>query len=124
MTPFQALAAALAVMLAISAAGNAYLWSERDGLIRRDATVTQIAADTKASAASCSSSVDKLAKSGQDRDKRLEAALRGVAPQVRADLEASQRALQARPDDPKDLCGSLERYLRRSIKDEKKGGGQ
>lgn len=105
----------LGVLLALSTAGNAYFWHERDGLLQREATVTQLQRDTKEAANTCTRSVEDLGKKGAERDRRIAAALDRVAPQVAADQKAALAALAARPDDPKDLCGSLERYLRAQI---------
>lgn len=105
----------LGVLLALSTAGNAYFWHERDGLLQREATVTQLQRDTKEAANTCTRSVEDLGKKGAERDRRIASALDRVAPQVAADQKAALAALAARPDDPKDLCGSLERYLRAQI---------
>ena len=106
----------LGVLLALSASGNAYFWHERDGLLQREATVTQLQRDTKEAANTCTRSVEDLGKKGAERDRRLAQALERVAPQVAADQKAALAALTAKPDDPKDLCGSLERYLRAQIR--------
>ena len=106
----------LGVLLALSTAGNAWFWHERDGLLQREATVTQLQRDTKEAANTCTKSVEDLGKKGAERDRRLAQALERVAPQVAADQKAALAALTAKPDDPKDLCGSLERYLRAQIR--------
>jgi len=111
----------LGVLLAISTAGNAYFWHERDGLIQREATVQQLQRDTREAANTCTRSVEDLGKKGAERDQRLAAALSRVAPAVAADQRAALAALAAKPDDPKDLCGSLERYLRRQLEAERGG---
>lgn len=105
----------LCFALLSSLAANAYFWHERDGLLQREATVKQLQADTKAAAQACSASVENLAQQGKVRDGRLAQALGRIAPEVRRSNEEALRALQSRPDNPGDLCGSLERFLRKSI---------
>lgn len=80
----------------------------------------QLADDTRASAMACSRSVDDLRTEGKKRDGRILAALNAVAPAVKADQEASLRALQAMPTDAKKLCESLQLYLQGEIKAERK----
>lgn len=100
----------MGTLLAVSVAGNAYFWHERDALVRKEATVTQLQADTKAAVQVCTASVDNLARQGKQRDKRIEDKLASIAPQVKLDQQEALKALGARPDDPKDLCGSLDRF--------------
>lgn len=113
------LIAVMAVLLALSAAGNAWQFKHGEAAIEAAATATQMNTDTKAAATACSSSVDALGKAGDKRQTDLLAALKGVAPRVAALQAESLKAMGAKPDDPKDLCGSLERYLRGQIKSEK-----
>lgn len=106
----------LGILLAVSVALNG--WQYREAL--QDATkygaTEQLATDTKAAASACSAGVDRMEKAGTGRQARLEAALKGIAPTV-AKLNADAIvASRAKPDDPKDLCGSLERYLRAQVK--------
>lgn len=112
----------LGLALAASMAGNAYFWHERDALIRKAATVEQMKADISAAATQCTASVDALAKDSRDRDRRIAAAMGKIAPTILADQRASLDALKARPDDPKDLCGSLDRFRRKAISDDRAKG--
>jgi uncharacterized protein HemX len=111
--------AVLVVMLLISIAGNAYFWHERDKLLQKEATVTQMKDDIAKSAQQCTASVDRLAKDGKARDKRIEGAMARIAPSIIADQKASFAALQAQPDNPKDLCGSLDRFRRKAEAEDK-----
>lgn len=114
--------AILGVLLALSVAGNAFLFHERDKIMQKEATVSQLAADVKQQAAVCTASVDNLAEEGKKRDAHLGAKLDAIAPKV-AELQKEQfAALSARPDNPHDLCGSLARYWSQEIAKEK--GGQ
>ena len=116
--------AVLGVLLALSTAGNAYFWHERDQLMTVKATTEQLQADTAKAAGACTASVQDLAKKGEERDKRLAAAISGVAPRVAALQQSSFDALAAIPDDPKDLCGSLARYFSVEIGKEAATRGQ
>jgi len=114
-SPFQIGCIILGVLLAVSAAGNAWLFRERTALLVRDGTVTQLAADTKAAASACSASVEGLDKAGKQRQRDLIAALKGIAPQVARGQQEALSALAAKPDDPQDLCGSAQRYIAREL---------
>lgn len=118
------LAAALGLLLLVSMAGNAFLWHERDKILEAKATATQLAADTAASAKVCTDSVDKLAASGDRRHRDLQAALKGVAPTVAAMQADVLAAARAKPDDPKDLCGSMRRYLQNAVKAERRAAAK
>lgn len=111
----------LGILLACSVALNAWQENRHTEASVRFGTTSQLAADAKAAAGTCSASVDKLAQAGRAREKRLIGALERIAPEVKADQLAALQALKDRPDNPQDLCGSLERYLRGKIKAEKKG---
>lgn len=115
MTPI----AVLAALLAVSVLANGWLFHQRDKAIAADARAEQLNKDTVAAAGACTASVDKLAKDGRARSQRLDKALEGIAPAVRAEQEAADKAQRARPDDPKNLCASLERYLQGQIKAER-----
>ena len=121
MSPPTVALAVLGVLLALSTAGNLYFWHERDGLLQREATVQQLARDTRNAANACTKSVEDLGKKGAERDRRIAAAIEAVAPKVRADQQAALQALASRPDNPQDLCGSLERYLRAQIQQDRGG---
>lgn len=113
----------LGILLALSVAGNAWQYHEHTADSIKFGTTKQLADDTKAAASACSAGVDRMEKAGTTRQRALDAALKGIQPA----LEKSQRdvmdALKARPDDPKDLCGSLGRYLNQQIQAEKKAAG-
>lgn len=111
--------AILGILLAISAAGNAWLFQRQDAAGKAEAKAEQLFRDTKAAAGACTASVDTLAKAGNTRQARLEAALKAVAPAVAKDQQAALKALAARPDDPRDLCASLARYWKREIEAER-----
>lgn len=111
----------LGILLAISVAGNAWQYHEHTKDAVKFGATKQLADDTTAAAVACSTGVDNLAKAGRTRQTELMAALKGVAPQV-AKLQADAlEAGRAKPDDPKDLCGSLERYLKGRIKADRAG---
>ena len=111
--------AVLGILLALSAAGNAYQYHQAGKLQVRIGTTKQLADDTKAAATACSAGVDRLETAGTNRQKALDAALRGIAPKVLALQEASLLAGRAQPDQPSDLCGSLTRYLQGQVKAER-----
>lgn len=111
--------AILGILLALSAAGNAWQFKRGEAMLEAKATAEQLNRDTKAAASACSAGVDRLDKAGAARQKRLEDAMATVAPKVAILQEASLVALSARPDNAQDLCGSLTRYLQREIKTER-----
>lgn len=115
MTPFQYLSAALGAMLSASVLLNAWQYHQHDQSVRLEAQARQFADDTKASAGACSASVDRLAKDGRDRQAELLRLLRGIAPAVAENQKAALAALNAKPDNPQDLCASLQRYLQVEI---------
>lgn len=109
----------LGILLALSAAGNAWQFKHGEGLVAKGAAVEQLATDTKAAAQACTQGVEDLAKASRTRAQALAELMKQVAPKVAQMQEASLLALQQRPDNPQDLCGSLERYLRAQIKAER-----
>lgn len=111
--------AVLLAVLGLSIAANWWLFSERDRILQEKATVEQLKRDTAAAAGACSSSVERLAQAGRARDVSLARELAKIAPAVRADQAAALEALKARPDDAKDLCGSLYRFFQRQIEAER-----
>lgn len=120
MTPFQYLSCALGVLLLASLAGNAWQYHQHDEYVRAEAQARQFADDTKAAAGACTASVEQLRKDGLARQAQLVQLLKSVAPAVAASQKEALTALNAKPDNPQDLCGSLERYLRTEVKAEKK----
>lgn len=109
----------LGILLAISVALNGWQYHQALEAATKYGTTKQLADDTKAAAGACTKGVEDLAKAGRGRQNDLLAALKAVAPQVAAEQTAALQALQAKPDDAKDLCGSLERYLKGQIKAER-----
>ena len=113
--------AILALLLALSAAGNVFLWKHGEALKQEMGAVQQLAADAKAAGEACSKGVEDMAKAAGSRQKRLEAQMAAVAPEVRRAQADSLAALQAKPSDPANLCASLEKYLREQVKAERGG---
>ena len=111
--------AILGLLLALSTAGNAWQFKRGEAMLEAKATAEQLNRDTKAAASACTAGVDRLDRAGAARQKRLEDAMANVAPRVATLQEASLVAMAARPDNAKDLCGSLQRYLGREIKAER-----
>ena len=109
----------LGVLLALSSAGNAWQYRQAGELQGKIGATEQLATDTKAAAQACSTGVDNLQKAAGTRQRDLLAALKGVQPQVAALEAAATVAARQKPDNPADLCGSLERYLKAQIKAER-----
>lgn len=106
---------ALGVALALSLAGNAWLFRRLGEAQVEIGTTRQLAADTKAAADACTVGVENLEKAARRRQADLLGAMTRIGPQVAAQQKAAIAALNAKPDDPKDLCGSLERYWRQEL---------
>jgi hypothetical protein len=112
----------LAILLALSVAGNGWQYHEHGKDLVQIGTTKQLADDTKLAAQTCSTSVDKLATKGETQHAAVLASLQAQAGKV-ADLKgATIAALNAKPADPADLCKSLAIYLHDQIKAEKTGG--
>lgn len=110
----------LAILLALSVAGNAWQYNQHSEDMVKIGTTEQLAADTKAAAEACSAGVTSLETDGKKRHADLLARIAAQSGQV-ADLKgASIAALNARPADAGDLCKSLELYLRGEIRKEAK----
>ncbi len=109
----------LGIALALSLGGNAFLWHSRDNAIEAKATMQSAYTHANAAAQACSTSVDELAKKGQDQHDATLAAIKAAGGRIGALEAAALAAGRAKPDDPKDLCGSLQRYLASQIKGEK-----
>lgn len=101
---------ALVILLLLSIAGNAYFWHERDGLIQKEATVTQLERDTKANALACKGSVDELGTKTEHQKMDIIKALGGAAAGIKQHQEDSLAALAATPEDAANLCGSLLKF--------------
>lgn len=111
----------LGILLAISVAGNGWQYHEAGKLQVKIGATEQLATDTKAAAEACTKGVDDLAKAGRVRGKALLEAMKGVAPKVASLEAAASVAARAKPDDPQNLCASLERYWKAQIKAEREG---
>lgn len=115
----------LGILLALSAAGNAWQYNQHTEDAVRFGTTKQLSDDTKAAASACSAGVERIEKAGRTRGLALAKAMNDLAPKVQTLEAAATLAARAKPDDPKDLCGSLDRYLEERIKAERaaaKGG--
>jgi len=119
MNPLQIAIGVLALLLALSTAGNAWLFHSRDKALAAEATAQQLNADTAVAAKTCSDSVDALAKDGKARSARLGKLLGAESARIVSLQHQALDAQRAKPDNPQDLCGSLERYLRAQIKAER-----
>lgn len=110
----------LASALAVALLGDLWLFHSRDVALERASAQEQAVRNVQASAEACSSSVEALAKKTDDLGDRIDKRLELQGGQIR-DLEhQATKALQARPDNPADLCGSLMRYWRGEISREVK----
>lgn len=109
----------LAILLALSVAGNGWQYHEHGKDLIKIGTTEQLAADTQAAADACSASVDNLATQGKTRHSELLASLQAQAGQVAGLKGAAIAALNAKPADWADLCKSLEIFLREQIKAER-----
>ena len=124
MTPSQGAIVVLATVLAISVAGNAWLFHDRTQLLVRDGAVTQLAKDTKGAADACSAGVDGLAKDSKARGARIEKTLQGETGRILELQHESLDAQRARPANPADLCGSLDVYLTEQIRKKRAGAAK
>ncbi len=111
----------LAVILALSLGGNVFLFNSRDEALAAKATQETVTASWKGSAEACSASVETLGKDGKRRHAELLGALEKEAGRIKGLQHEALEAARARPDDPKDLCGSLLRYWQAQIKRERGG---
>lgn len=112
-------ASILGLLLAISTAGNLWLFHSRDKALA-SAAQHEIAYDGAIGAANlCSASVNDLATTSKKRHEETLRRLSAQSGQVRGLEQAAIEALQARPSDPGDLCGSLAAYLRTEIQKER-----
>lgn len=111
----------LAVLLALSLAGNAWLLNDRDKTLAREAATEQARKDTAAAAQACSDSVAGLANDSRKRHEAIMVSLGAQAGEVAGLKGAAIAALNSKPANPADLCGSLEAWLRAQIKTERAG---
>lgn len=113
--------AILGILLALSVAGNAWQYHEHTVDSVKFGTTKQLADDTKAAAQACSDGVDALQKQGAGTRTAIIAALQGESARIKGLQQDALTALAARPDNPADLCGSLDRYLKAQIAKERGG---
>lgn len=111
----------LALLLAISVAGNAWQFHAHDKDVAAVATAEQLNTDTKAAAQACSASVDALAADAKARSARIEKQLAGWSGRILELQGASMEALSARPANPADLCASITQYLQGQVRKERAG---
>ena len=109
----------LGIVLAISLAGNAFLFHSRDNAIEEKASAQTAMAGYKGASEACSKSVDTLADKGKERHVAMLAALTAEADRIKGLQHDALETMRAKPSDPKDLCASLERYWREQIKRER-----
>lgn len=109
----------LVLLLIISASGNAFLFHSRDKAIERAAGFEQANGTLAAGVTACSTSVEALAKAGKKRHDDMMESLNKELPRIKGLQHDALTALQARPINPNDLCGSLLNELRVRIKQEK-----
>lgn len=115
MTPLGIAGIALAVSVAANLGlGHLYL-GKRDEL----AAEKEISRQVGAAAKSCSDGVETLRKEGVARQSAVLAALAAQKGAIDGLQSRANDALSAKPDDPADLCGSLDRYLRGEIEKER-----
>jgi len=109
----------MGIVLAISLAGNAFLFHSRDAALEGKATAETALTGWKSSAETCSKSVDKLAGDGKKRHQEILDKLDSETGRIKGLQHDALNALAARPDDPKDLCGSIARYFKAEIQKER-----
>lgn len=109
----------LGLLLALSFAGNLWLFHSRDNALE-SAAQHKTAYDGALGAANlCSASVRTLSDESKVRHAETLRRLSAQSGQVRGLEQAAIEALQARPSDPGDLCGSLAAFLKTEIQRER-----
>lgn len=103
------------VLFGLSTAGNAWQFHLLGEAKVEIGTTRQLAEDSKAAATACTVGVDNLEKAGRRRQADLLGAMTRIAPQVAEGQKKALETLNAKPDNPNDLCGSLERYWRQQL---------
>lgn len=116
MPPFASL---LGLLLALSVAGNLWLFHSRDRALASAAQHKTAYEGALGAANLCSASVKDLAAKSEARHAETLRRLAAQAGQVRGLEQAAIEALQARPSDPGDLCASLAAFLKTEIAKEK-----
>lgn len=107
-------------MLGLSLAANVWLFNSRDSALEDLASQKLVSTSYQAAAGTCSESVDKLAAFGKGQGKAILDKLDTEATRIKSLQQDAITAARAKPDDPKDLCGSIERYLKSQIREEHK----
>lgn len=110
--PFMYGCIILGILLALSAAGNAYQYREHTIDSVKFGTTKQLADDIGVAAKACSDGVADLADDQKKRFAGYQAQLTAETGRIKGLQHDAINAIAARPDNPADLCGSLERYLR------------
>ncbi len=105
----------LGALLALSVAGNVWLFNSRDAALEKKGAMEAAYVAAAAAAGACSASVEQLAADGARRHEDILRRLAAQSGQVTQLKKASIEALNARPSDPADLCASLEAWLRTEI---------
>ncbi len=116
MPPFASI---LGLLLAISFAGNLWLFHSRDKALASAAQHKTAYEGALGAANLCSASVAELSAKSEARHAETLRRLAAQSGQVRGLEQAAIEALQARPSDPGDLCGSLAAFLKTEIAKEK-----
>ncbi|OQY69760.1 MAG: hypothetical protein B6D47_08525 [Rhodocyclaceae bacterium UTPRO2] len=116
MPPFASI---LGLLLAISFAGNLWLFHSRDKALASAAQHKTAYEGALGAANLCSASVAELSAKSEARHAETLRRLAAQSGQVRGLEQAAIEAMQARPSDPGDLCGSLAAFLKTEIAKEK-----
>lgn len=118
MPPFASL---IGLLLALSVAGNLWLFHSRDKALASAAQHKTAYEGALGAANLCSASVRSLSDESKVRHAETMRRLAAQSGQVRSLEQASIEALQARPADPANLCASLEAFLKTEIQKQKGG---
>lgn len=87
------------IALALSLAGNVFLWKSRDSILEEKGRI-ELAAKT------CSDGVAKLESDAKDNEKRVSEALQKAAVAESGKRSAAQSTMLLQPTAPKDSCAS------------------
>lgn len=110
----------LLVALGISVALNLWQYHQHDTLVEKAATATQLSVNALDAGKQCNDSVETLARDSKAQGAQIALRLDKLAPLLSSYQKDAIKALSARPDNPQDLCGSLERFLKAKINAERK----
>ena len=116
MPPFASI---LVLLLALSTAGNLWLFHSRDKALESAAQYSAAYDGAIGAANLCSASVQGLADESRRRHDETMKRLAAQSGQVKAYEQAAIGALSARPADPSDLCASVAAYLRQEVRRER-----